>query len=159
MEKTNETNQTKIDNDIDTGVLEIPKYGYGKQFDNKLVRFVGRGTFWSNPTDMEKQNLDQTKLNEEGKLQRWWGKLDRPHTVKKADGEEIQVEAIQLTRTQNDKLTRLGTDQKTIDEMFKDGSGVKLVCCEVQKKSGIGGYWDLLTITQYKERFEKDPLE
>lgn len=152
-------NETKIDKDIPTDSLEIPKYGYGKQFDNKLVRFVGRGTFWNSPTDMEKQNLDERKLNDEGKLQRWWGRLDRPYTVAKSDGEKIQVEALQLTRTQNDKLTRLGTESKSIDEMFKEGAGVKLVCCKVKKKSGIGGYWDLLTITQYKERFEKDPLE
>ena len=33
MNETTETNQTKIDKDIDTTVLDIPSYGYGKQFE------------------------------------------------------------------------------------------------------------------------------
>jgi len=159
MNETTETDQTKLDKDIDTTILDIPKYGYGKQFENKILRFVGRGTFWSHPTDIERQNLDKTKLNDEGKLQRWWGKLDKFHTVKKSDGEEIQVEALFLTKTQNDRLTNLGNDNKTIDELFKDGSGAKLVCCKVKKSSGSGTYWSLVSANKYKEMFGKEPLE
>lgn len=159
MNETTETNQTKIDKDIDTTILDIPKYGYGKQFENKLLRFVKRGTFYSYPTDIEKQNLDEKNLNDEGKLQRWWGQFDRPHTVKKSDGEEIKVEALFLTKTQNDRLTNLGVNGKTIEEMFKEGSGAKLVCCKVKKSSGSGYYWSLLSVAKYKEMFEKDPIE
>ncbi len=123
MSETTKTDQTKIDKDVDTSVLDIPKYGYNKQFENKLLRFVDRGEFWSVPTDMEKQNLDKTKLNEDGKLQRWWGKFDKSYTVKKSDGEEIKVDGLFLTKTQNDRLTNLGNKDQTINDMFKDG------CC------------------------------
>ena len=158
--KTPETKDTPDTSDqIDTSVLDIPKMGYGKDFEEKLLTFIKRGTFKSKPTDVENQNLNQDLLDNDGNLQRWYGVLDREYTRKMADGTEVKVGAIQLTKTQNDRLTALGNSETTIEKLFADGKKAQLVNCKVQKKNSTTRYWTLLTVNQYKERFDKEPLE
>lgn len=158
-EKTSDTPETKETDQIDTSPLEIPKMGYGKDFENKLITFIKRGTFLSKPTEIENQNLNKDLLNSDGNLQRWYGVLDRQYTRTMADGTEVKVNAVQLTKTQNDRLTALGNSETTVDKMFVDGNKAKLVVCKVQKKNSTTRYWTLLTTNQYKERFNKEPEE
>jgi len=163
--KTNETPETKDTtetpetDEIDTSVLEIPKMGYTKDFENKKLTFIKRGTFRSKPTSMESENLDEKLLDDNGTIQRWYGVLDKEYTRTMADGTKIQVSAIQLTKPQNDRLTALGNSETPIDKLFADGKKATMVNCKVQKKDSKNKYWTLLTINQYKDRFEKNPLE
>lgn len=157
--ETPETKGTPETDEIDTSPLEIPKMGYGKDFENKLVTFIKRGTFFSKPTEIENQNLNKDLLNEDGNLQRWYGVLDREYPRTMADGTKVQVNAVQLTKTQNDRLTALGNSEINVDKLFADGKKVKLVVCKVPKKNSTTRYWTLLTINQYKDRFDKEPLE
>lgn len=153
--KQTEPKQTEID----TSALELPKMGYGKDFENKLLTFISRGTFESKPSDMEMKNPNiEDLLNEAGNLQRWYGVLDKEYSRTMADKTETKVTAIQLTKVQNDRLTQLDTSEKTLDEMFAEGLKAKLVCCKTPSKSGGNVYWNLLTVNQYKERFGKDPI-
>ncbi len=146
----NKTDETYMPTDN----LEIPKCGFNKDFDGKLITIVNRGTFWSKPTPVEQENLNKDLLDEEGNLQRWYAKIDKTYTVKTNDG-ELTVVGLRLTKTQNDKITRLGNDETPVEKLFEEGKKAQLVCCKVKKKSGSGSYWDLLTPTQYKERFNK----
>ncbi len=157
--ETKNTTDTPETNQIDTSILEIPKMGYGKDFEDKLLTFVKRGTFFSKPTGMESENLNESLLDKDGNLQRWYGVLDREYTRTMADGTDVQVKAIQLTKTQNDRLSALGNSEISIDDLFADKKKAKLVNCKVQKKDSQNKYWTLLTTNQYKERFSKDPLE
>ncbi len=108
---------------------------------------------------MENQNLNRDLLNDDGTLQRWYGILDREYTRTMSDDTDVQVSAIQLTKTQNDRLTALGNSETSIDKLFAENKKAKLVCCKVTKKDSTNKYWTLLTVNQYKERFGKEPTE
>ena len=115
--------------------------GYGKDFENKLLPFIKSGTFKSKPTDVEKQNLNEQLLDEDGNLQRWYGILGKEYSRTMADGEIVQVSAVQLTKTQNDRLTALGNSDISVDKLFAEGKKVKLVVCKVPKKNSTMRYW------------------
>lgn len=157
--ETPKTTETPETDQIDTSTLEIPKMGYGKDFEDKLITFIKRGTFRSKPTSMESENIDEKLLDVNGTVQRWYGVLDREYQRIMADGTKIKVSAIQLSKTQNDRLSALGTTEIPIDKLFVEGKKAKLVNCKVQKIDSQNKYWTLLTVNQYRERFNKEPLE